>query len=217
MSLFKFMKENKKITAIIIVLITICIFLIIYQFTKKNECVQKSTNITENITNVKEPININFNGNFGNKITQSNNKINIGEYMDESSELVSPNKKYIVKFSNGMLVLVNNKYNVIRSLDMHTRYTLIPKTNYNYTEIDKQKIGNGLLMLTKNQLNDNINIIKITILNNTGEIGGFGYIGKDGYLQFDDCGNLILYVDGIEKIDLFNLIEFYYKDGERIN
>jgi hypothetical protein len=213
MSLIKFIKENKKLTAGIILLIILCVVLIIYRFTKKNKSVQKSesTNITGNITNVMQPIDINFNGNFGNKITQSNNmlnnKINIGEYMDESSELVSPNKKYIVKFMNGMLVLVNNKYKVIRSLDMNIRYTFIQKTNYNYTQFDKQKIGNGLLMLTKNQINDNNNNIKITILNNTGKIGEFGNMGKDGYLQLDDCGNLILYVDGVEKLDLFNLVE----------
>ncbi len=220
MSVIDTIKKNIEINKdniysyIVIILLFVGI-IALYRYSKK-----VNSNKLDNNKIIKQEINqnsiiksntIDFSGNFGIHINKESDKINISEYMNNENELISENKKYKVKFVNGMIYLFNNvSGKTIRSLDSNVSYQFYKKDKYSYTENDKKIINNGLIFITKNQINDTGYTIKLVILNKDGKIFETVQIGNEksnAYLKLDDCGNLILYVDDKEKIDIFNLVE----------
>jgi hypothetical protein len=218
-SLNRLKKNKENIFLYIVIIIFIFIFIVgiivFYRYSKKSN---KNNIIKSNILNKNEIIQvdvdtIDFSGNFGIHINKESDKININEYMSEENELISQNKKYKVKFANGNISLIHIiSGKRLRSLESNVFYQFIKKEKYLYTDTDKKIINNGLIFITKNKINTTTPYynIKLTILNKDGKIFDVGYLGNEksnGYLKLDDCGNLILYVDDKEKLDVFNLVE----------
>jgi len=211
MDLLDALKKNKdNIFSYIVIIIFIVGIIVLYRYSKKsikNEIIQAE--LSQN--NIIKSNTVDFSGNFGIHINKESDKINVGEYMSDENELISQNKKYKVKFVNGTIYLFNNiSGKTLRSLESNVSYQFYKKEKYLYTDTDKKIIKNGLIFITKNQINDTGYNIKLTILNKDGKIFDVGQIGNEksnAYLKLDDCGNLILYVDDKEKLDVFNLVE----------
>lgn len=211
MGLLDTLKKNKdNIFSYIVIIFLIILIVALYNYSKKSSQQQIiQAELSQN--NIIKSNTVDFSGNFGINIKKEADKINISEYMSDENELISQNKKYKVKFVNGMIYLFNNvSGKTIRSLDANVSYQFYKKEKYSYSENDKNIIKNGLIFITKNQINDTGYTIKLTILNKDGKIFDTVQIGNEksnAYLKLDDCGNLILYVDDKEKIDIFNLVE----------
>lgn len=213
--MFNYFKRNIKIIFLSILCISIGIIIGFFiNYNNKTE-IKKDNNITNDITDNKltTAIDINYNGNFGNIIGNNTELLNIGEYMTEANELISSNKKYkvILKYGTLCLILNSDKQQQIRTIDQNVRFNMIPKQNYNYTIGDKNIINNGLLLCEKEKRSDNTYVIKIKILNKLGRYFEGAYLANEkstGYIKLDNCGNLILYIDNKEKLDIFNLFEF---------
>jgi hypothetical protein len=220
MGFFDTQNKDNILSYIVIIIIIAGLFILYKIFDKndKNDKIDKidkknidssNNQITQN--NISPSFTIDFSGNFGIQIKKDVDTININEYMNDTDELISVNKKYKVKFVNGMITLIHNiSGKTLRTLDTNVTYQFYKKEKYTYTETDKNIINNGLIFITKTKLSDTIYNIKFTVLNKDGkilEISQAGIEKSNGYLKLDDCGNLIFYVDDKEKVDVFNLVE----------
>jgi len=206
----KIKKNKDNIFSYIVIIIFIVGIFALYEYSKKSEK-QKIIQAELFQNNVIKSNTVDFSGNFGIHIKKESDKININEYMSDSDELISENKKYRVKFINGTIYLFNNVSNkTLRSLDSNVSYQFYKKEKYSYTDTDKNIINNGLIFLTKNKISDSGYTVKLTILNKDGKIFDITQIGTEksnDYVKLDDCGNLILFIDDKEKVDIFNLVE----------
>ena len=217
MGFFDTLKKNKNnIFSYIIIILFIACIIALYIYSKTEEEPKKMMQIEnksqDNMMQIENKSkNVDFNGKFGNHYKANSDKINIDEYMNDSDELISNNKKYKVKFINGMLYLVNNvKQIVLRTLDLNVRFQSFKPEQYNYTDVDKKIINNGIMFIKKSTIDNTRYSIRFTILNKDGkvlELSDFGNEKSSGYIKLDDCGNLIFFIDDVEKIDIFNLVE----------
>ena len=183
---------------IISLIVAVIVLSILFSKIDKNNC---ETEIKPKIKTINIPL---FNGEYGKLVNKNESRINIGYYMDSSTnaQLMSPNKQYLLKFdTSGSLVLfkksAGNNYDKLLTFNNDNNYFNAGK----YENFDNDKnLLNGAIIMYRYK---NSRIMSICIFS-----GGNIYtrdLGQtDAYLELDNCGRLLIYQNSDVNIDHVN-------------